>query len=307
MHSSITHVELNDLLQLQVKAKKIHLACRQRVTTQRSGERASTLQGRGMDFSEFRHYIAGDDTTRIDWRVTARTGKAHIRVYREERERPVFIVIDQGETMQFATRVAFKSVIAARAAALFAWAAFDNHDRVGGFIFGGDNVIESRPKSGKMGILSFFQSLANYSSDTYQPQLTQTLLRLQSVAKSGSLIIICSDFAEFNRETQQLLHQLAKRCDIIMTFISDPLEQHAPPAGLYAVSDGQQQFHINTHDQQWVSAYQQSFLDAFTEVKRYCEQQKIHFISLLTTDDVAKRLEHYTNNQSQTQEFSHGG
>ena len=97
---------------------------------------------RGIDFEEFRPYQAGDDIRLIDWRVTARTGRPFIKVFREERERPVIIAVDQTHNMYFGSRVAFKSVIAAQAAAVFCWLAIDNGDRVGGLVFS-DRGVEA--------------------------------------------------------------------------------------------------------------------------------------------------------------------
>ncbi len=127
--------------------------------TNRAGGYLSGFKGRGMDFEEVRAYQPGDDVRLIDWRVTARTGKPFTKIFHEERERPVFIVVDLSATMFFGTKTAFKSVIAAKVAALIAWAAVKNGDRVGGIFYGGENCHELRPKSRNRGVLPFLKLL----------------------------------------------------------------------------------------------------------------------------------------------------
>ena len=100
----------------------------------RAGSNVSRLRGRGMDFAEVRNYQAGDEIRHMEWRVTARTGKPHVKLYEEERERPVIILTDFNPSMYFGTRLAFKSVIAARLAAILAWTVVKQGDRVGGFL-----------------------------------------------------------------------------------------------------------------------------------------------------------------------------
>src|ERR687891_545971 len=125
-------IDTDDLIALRRHAGAIDFAGRRRVLTDQSGAHVSGFRGRGMDFEEHRVYQAGDEARTIDWRVTARTGTTHVRLYREERERPVLLVVDARPAMQFGTRGCFKSVLAARAAALCAWAAHARGDRVGG-------------------------------------------------------------------------------------------------------------------------------------------------------------------------------
>jgi uncharacterized protein (DUF58 family) len=117
-HSSGVKVSLQDLLALRGEAGRLDLAPRGKILATRSGGHLSRFRGRGMEFDESRVYQAGDDARNMDWRVTARAGTPHIKLFREERERPLWLLVDQGPSMRFGTRVAFKSVVAAQAAAL---------------------------------------------------------------------------------------------------------------------------------------------------------------------------------------------
>ncbi|MBY0274525.1 DUF58 domain-containing protein, partial [Candidatus Binatia bacterium] len=123
-----------ELVALRSDAARLDASPRGRVRTLHAGAYASAFRGRGMEFDETRAYQPGDDVRAIDWRVTARTGRVHTKLFHEERERPVLLLVDQRMHMRFGTRDAFKSVVAARAAATVAWAARDQGDRVGGLI-----------------------------------------------------------------------------------------------------------------------------------------------------------------------------
>ncbi len=195
-----------------------------------------------MDFDESRLYLPGDDIRSIDWRVTARSGTAHTKVYREERERPVFVVVDFCASMFFGTRVAFKSVIAAQTAATLAWAAAANADRVGAVIFAEDEHHEMRPAAGRRGVLRVLRGLARASVSSgavaAAAPLAQALLRVRRVARPGSLIFVCSDFYTLDEDAVRHLRRLSQHNEMVACWIFDPLEAQAPPPGRYAVTDG---------------------------------------------------------------------
>ncbi|MEL0036505.1 MAG: DUF58 domain-containing protein [Gammaproteobacteria bacterium] len=135
---------VDELLSLRQQASALDLASKYQVSSTLAGGYRSKFRGRGMDFDEARLYQPGDDIRNIDWRVTARTGKAHTKLFKEERERPVFILIDQSARLFFGSKVAFKSVIAARASALLVWACVNAGCRIGGVIFDDNNHLEHR-------------------------------------------------------------------------------------------------------------------------------------------------------------------
>ncbi len=153
-------VSLQELLALRGEARRLDLAPRGKVLATRSGGHLSPFRGRGMEFDEARIYQPGDDPRNMDWRVTARAGRPHVKLFREERERPLWLLVDQGPAMRFGTRVAFKSVIAAQAAALLSWAAVDRGDRVGGLIFDEQGRFEQKPAARTHGLLPLLQALA---------------------------------------------------------------------------------------------------------------------------------------------------
>ena len=143
-------VTLEQLFDQRHVAKSIELDYQSRSRLGMSGSHISKHKGRGVDFEEFRAYQPGDDIRQIDWRVTARTGRPFTKVFREERERPVIIGIDQCHNMFFGSQVAFKSVVAAEAAAIICWTTVDNGDRVGGVVRRGPAGRRRRRLEGRL-------------------------------------------------------------------------------------------------------------------------------------------------------------
>ena len=148
------HPKLDDLLELRHQARALGVAANHLVNSTFSGLYASVFRGTGLDFDEVREYREGDDIRNMDWLVTARTNVPHLKVFREERQRNVFLCIDSGPHMSFGTRGTFKSIQAARTAALIGWAASKQHDRVGGVLFGNPatGIRYYRPTPGRRGL-----------------------------------------------------------------------------------------------------------------------------------------------------------
>jgi len=197
-----TQVTAQDLIQQRVYARNIKFTSRHRASAHISGAQQSRFRGRGVDFLESRAYQAGDDIRTMDWRVTARTGRPHSKIYQEERERPIFVIIDCNPSMFFATRVAFKAVIAARLAALIGWAAMQNGDRVGAFIYGPAGHRDCAPKGGRSGVMQLIRLLVNWVDNKHHQQgtsdLNTALLSLRRVVRPGSLLFIISKIFMLN-------------------------------------------------------------------------------------------------------------
>ena len=240
---------LEALLALQPQARGLDLSSRKRVLTDMSGTHLSGFRGRGMEFEEHRTYEPGDDVRAIDWRVTARTGQAHIKRFREERERPVYLVADLSPSMFFATRGVFKSVLAAEALGVLGWAAVANRDRIGGIIAAPGGLREVRPSGGRRGLLRYFNELAgaHQPSVTNQANLGNALGHLQRLVRGGSVVILITDFQSLSESQAPLLQKIAKRCELIVGMVSDPFERVLPnKVGLTVTTAGHE-----TNAQRW--------------------------------------------------------
>ena len=231
-----------DLAGLRARAAGLSLDAHRPSRSGRSSVRTSRFRGRGMEYSESRIYLSGDDIRSIDWRVTARTGHTHTKLFHEERERPVFFVVDLGGRMRFGTRRAFKSVVAAEAASLLAWAAVGNGDRAGGFVFAGGRTVESRVAGGRRGALGLIHALVEIEHDARardaRDGLGDALARARRVVRPGTLVVVISDFSAPEDSAGQQLVRLREHNDLLCVWIHDRLESSPPPPARYPVGDG---------------------------------------------------------------------
>ena len=195
-----------------------------------------------MSFSESRLYQQGDDVRMIDWRVTARTGRTHTKVFEEEKERPVMVVCAFSESMYFGTRVAFKHVVAAELSALVGWAALAGGDRIGALLASPGRHLELRPATGRRAVMRLLDALAGLSDAPGGRGSTMTLdaalFRASRVVRPGSLVFVVGDFYDFDEVSARHIAGLAQHNDLVLCQVLDRLETSAPPVGSYPVSNG---------------------------------------------------------------------
>ena len=263
-----------------------------------SGGYRSRFRGRGMEFAEVRAYLPGDDVRSIDWRVTARRGKVHTKLFHEERERPVIVALDYRRPMFFATRGRFKAVQASYLAALLAWQALSRGDRVGGFIFSEERDLELRPQLGKKAVLQLLRQMVAdpvwqrppHHPFAPQQRLAATLQRLHRVARPGSLILILSDFSQWDEAVEKQLALLGRHCDLGLVHCFDPFEAELPPTGSYRLSDGERDLTMTTADRQGRQQYRDSFTQHRQQLENFCRRQKCRLFLLPTDIDPLESL-----------------
>lgn len=292
MSSSLTtgdpvRPSLSELIRLSQPAAALNLT-RSTVRALQSGQYLSRFKGRGMEFDETRPYTQGDDARNLDWRVTARTGRPHTKLFREERERPVFLSVDYRSAMFFATRGMFKSALAARLAALIAWSACRHGDRVGGQIFSAGARQEFKPEHGHRAVLRLLGALVDRAETPAQegdPALafTDALLRLPRHARPGSLVFLFSDFRRLEAEGEAALARLGRHCQAVLVLLYDPFEQHLPP-GRLRYTDGGRELQLDGVPRT-AAEHQQRFLDRLERVRGLALRQGFRFVSCATTDD----------------------
>ncbi len=288
-----------DLIRLSGAARSIALDVL-RVNALQTGAYVSHFRGRGMEFDESRPYQPGDDPRSIDWRVTARSTTAYTKLFREERERPVLIVVDLRSNMHFATRGCFKSVNASRAAALLSWAAHHRGDRLGGLIFGDTTHRELKPRLGRQAALRYVHELVGHadwseptvpSDDERAVPLTQAMAALRRVARPGSLVVILSDFTALTRGAQAYLSGVARHNEVLAVFLSDPLERELPPPGRYRLVAADAELAIDTRARPTREQYQQAFARRSRRLEDFCQRYGIHLLPLSTEDDPVVALQ----------------
>jgi uncharacterized protein (DUF58 family) len=291
--NELTRVNLKTLIDLSLPAAGLALQPHT-IRAGMSGSYVSGFKGRGMEFDETRLYQAGDDIRSIDWRVTARTGKAHTKIFREERERPVFISVDNRKAMHFATRGVFKSVLASKLAGLLAWASEHHGDRIGGQIFSDTNCRELKPRNGKNGVLRFFHALVKTDGEVPSQEFTldHILSRLIQHARPGSLVYIISDFRGINDASEIHLAKLAQHCEIVLIFVYDALERSLPEKGLYRFTDEVNDVTVDAGDNLRLAAYRQRFDRRLQRLQKIASKMNLNFMLCSTTDDPVQRLRH---------------
>lgn len=272
------YCELTELTGAHFAASEWLLQQRQRATQQLAGRMRTALRGRGLEFEEVRGYQPGDDVRTIDWRVTARSGRTFTKLFREEREKPLLLVVDQRQPMFFGSRHCFKSKIAAYIGALLAWSGLEQGDRVGGLLIGNQERREIRPRRTRKSAMLWLNTLLNFNRalrrDTQlssaKQSLSLALTELRRIARPGSTIYLISDFAGAEHETiRDQLFALARRCEVVALFVFDPLEIELPPPALYTVTDGQRRFTLDSGDAQLRSKHR----NAFIQHRDYVRQQ----------------------------------
>lgn len=298
-------ITLQQLLVQRYAAKTLEYLAHTRSIAGISGLHLSKMRGRGIDFEEFRPYQPGDDIRLIDWRVTARTSRPVTKVFREERERPVIIAVDQTHNMYFGSQVAFKSVIAAQAAAVFCWLAIDNGDRVGGLVFSDVEANLVRPKRSRRSALHLLNQVYLYNQNLqyrqdpesqipkdsdYQSGLAHALGQIRRITKPGSTLYVISDFVTMDDKALQYLNQLSRHNNVICCFVYDSLEETLPVPGIYSITDGNRKGALNTHSKKARNRYSNQFLERRELLESELERLQIRFIKMRTNQLVVEQI-----------------
>jgi len=247
------YVDLEQLIALEQKGRKVSLLPRQPVHSLLSGRYASRMRGRGLNFEEIRDYRSGDDVRSIDWKVTARLQSPHVRVFNEERDRQGLLVVDQRLSMFFGTRRAMKSVTAAEIAAVVAWRILNVGDRVGGVVFNDRVIDEVRPQRSRRVVLQYLTKLAEQNQALGvgrgiirdATMLNRALDRIRRVAPHDATVVIFSDFDGADETTRHAIAALAAHNTVIAVLIHDPSQSELPAAGRMTVTDGELQIALD--------------------------------------------------------------
>jgi uncharacterized protein (DUF58 family) len=232
--------DLGELLALRGAAHGLTLHGRKSARAALLGAHSSAQRGRGLEFQEVRPYVAGDDPRNIDWRVTARRGRPHTKLFREERERPVWLLIDLQPGLFFGTRRQLKSALVVRAAAMLAWVAALGGDRVGSVIAQGAGQIRILPaRARQSGVLPLLEALLEAQpkapGEPAPLAFERALHALLPLARPGSQILALSDFAGLRAEAESLWTALAAHADLRLFWITDALEEEGLPNGRFRV------------------------------------------------------------------------
>jgi len=284
--------DLAELLALRLRAGELRASVHRRSADRNAGARHSPFRGRGMDYAESRLYAAGDDVRHIDWRVTARTGKTHTKLYQAERERITAVVVDTSAAMGFGTRVCFKRVQAARLAALMSWYAEADGDRLCAAASGpGASLVP--PAGARRGVLRVLTALVAYSQAqpaTAGSSLAATLDRLGRVLRPGSHVLLLVDHRSIDADALRSLSHLRPHHDLISAVLVDPIERAAPPPARYPVVAGGLRSILGLESTGVRSAWQQHFDVALTQAHEGLRRAGVRARDVATDEDPVDAL-----------------
>jgi uncharacterized protein (DUF58 family) len=224
-----------DTAELFRKAKKIEIASRRLVDEQLAGQYHAVFKGRGLVFSDVRPYYAGDDVRAIDWNITARMNAPHVKQFIEERDRTVNLVIDMSASGYFGSTGATKRELAAELAAVVAFSAIKNNDRVGLYIVTDKVERYVPPKKGRRHVLRVIGEILTFEPQSRGTDIAKGLDFLLKVAKRRSVVFLVSDFLDEGWE--QAMRICAQRHEVVPVVVGDPLEAQLPAVGLLVLED----------------------------------------------------------------------
>jgi len=226
-----------DTSELLKKVRKIEIKTKNLSNHIFSGEYHSTFKGRGMSFSEVREYQYGDDIRNIDWNVTARYDTPYIKVYEEERELTVMLLVDVSESSFFGSVSQQKNQLATEIAAVIAFSASNNNDKVGVIFFGEKIEKFIPPKKGKSHVLRIIRELLNFESGQRSTNIDEALKYFSNVMKRKTIVFLLSDFMDEGYERS--LDLVSRKHDLIGIHISDPREETLPNVGMTRMTDSE--------------------------------------------------------------------
>ena len=305
MQKTINHNDLNirgayptvaPLVRLRHIARQLRLFKPRVNRSDQAGNLLTRYRGRGMNFEEVRYYQPGDDVRSIDWRVTARTGKAHTKLFQEERERPVVILLDLRSPMFFGSQNAFKSVAACSIAAALSWAGLQHGDRIGALLFSDHGVDTVRPRRSHHAVLAAIHGMVETAGALDSPiasggtQPMSTLLEeARRIARPGSALFLISDCHDLDESCEQPLYLLTRHADLQVLRITDPLEQQLPDQPL-TISDGRQRTFLGKSSRLLRQQFANQQYRVREETARLCRRLRLPLVDFDNTRPVVPVL-----------------
>ena len=265
------------------------------LTSTQAGDVKSAFKGRGIELEEVRAYNFGDDIRDIDWRVTARKSEPFTKVYSEEKDRLITVVLDLSATMIFGSKKELKSVAAAKIAALLGWLSVRNKDRFGILIYDGENSFYFKPQGNMNNLMSVFGKISEFSKKALNGgrigNLGDALKTLEYHQKGQGTIFIISDFYHFDNEQFKNIAALAKNNKIYCVQVFDILEDIAPPNGEYRIIYNGQELEFNSSSESFKAEYKKYFAQNRENIRRNCQKFLCKYLEISTDMPIFKQLQ----------------
>lgn len=289
--------QLDELTAWRFHVKQKKLVQQQKLLASSQGDHHAVRKGRGMTFSEVRQYQAGDDIRHIDWRVTARTQKAHTKVFVEEHERPTLILAEQSPALFFGSQVRLKTAQVLNIAAILGWVSLHQHERVGGVCFNAQQQIWLPPKKPQQNFLNFLQQSIGLQQQLQKPGVgqngywQQALQQLQKNLKPGSKVFLIGDMLQFDSNLFANLKQLKGHAEIVAIHVYDPLEKQVPELGWLNIQGLQGQLmRLDSFRAKTRQNYQQLYVQQWQETRQAFNRIRIPLVEISNQDQPVKAL-----------------
>ncbi len=295
------YADIDELVRMQFKAQGFSFLPRQPVHSVLYGRHASRLRGRGLNFEELRRYVPGDDIRNVDWKATARAGEPNVRVFTEEKDRPIWLLVNQCQSMFFGSGERMKSVSAADVVALAAWRGLANGDRVGALVYDDSDIVCIKPQRSRGQVMRVLAAVVEKNhalgADAPQPAnsagghiVNEVLRQLLPLAPHDSLICMIGDGHGVDDQTQELVTQLTAHNDLIFAMIYDPMEEELPRAGTLTIGDGQRRLAFNSDSRALQKDYVEDFQKRLELLRSISRRHAIPLLPISTAEDVAEQV-----------------
>lgn len=284
--------------ELLKKVRKIEIKTRRLSDHVFGGEYHSTFKGRGMTFSEVRQYQFGDDVRNIDWNVTARYNEPYVKVFEEERELTLMLVVDISGSEFFGTATQFKNEIITEIAATLAFSALQNNDKIGVILFSEDVELYIPPKKGRSHVLRIIREFIEFKPKSKKTNLTAALKFLSNVMKKKAIIFVLSDF--ITKDYENTLRIVAKKHDVTGIRVYDAHEEFIPKLGMVSVEDQEtgELYLVNTLSKKVRKNYTQTYNTYVSYFKETFTKSGAGALSCRTDQSYVKQLLGYFKNRA---------
>ena len=278
--------------ELFAKIRRIEIRTKGLVNNVFGGEYHSAFKGRGIEFSEVRSYQFGDDIRTIDWNVTARTGEAFVKVFEEEREQTLLLVVDISGSSDFGSRDKFKREIAAEICAVLGFSAIKNTDTVGLLLFSDQVELFVPPKSGRRHVLRLVRDLFAHKPQSSGTALQSALDHILHVIRRRSIVLLVSDFFDEGEGFERSLRMVSRRHDTVAVHLTDPREQVLPPLGLVTLYDPEsnQSRSLDTGSRAVRDTFQQSSTQTHERLKILFRRARVDYVEIKCGEDFVDPL-----------------
>ncbi|EPZ50870.1 PF01882 family protein [Bacteriovorax sp. BAL6_X] len=291
------YISKNYLMGLKSKAVNFRTFVDRPIRNNFVGRFSSKVKGQGLIFEEMDNYRLGDDIRNMNWRLSQKLSRPIVKRFTEDKERPVYLVVDQSSTMFFGSTYKLKSVVACELATISYWSVVGNQDPVGAFLISNDGhtfIKATKSTNKSMAILSELEA-ANRKLDLNCLSnkvvfVEEALKRLRHEVSQNSLIIFISDFLEFNEEAFSQLKMLASKHELVIGHIVDQNEERLPAVSNFVISNSKREISINSRDQKLRNKYKENWDGHVNRLYEICRKLSFPIFTINTHEDIFTQL-----------------